>query len=186
MQYSDNYIPSITPYFEPETTTFYLPGWVPIPGFKLVKDTQSKRFSLIDTQNNITVYTVILHPYCGKKIGNKPRVLVDIKQTTKPGYCEVIRQFPYALFFTYFLSKYTIVLTSGAQSVESYRFWFRRISWALSANYQVYISNDKTKGPLFYRIPDWPIFFEVWLEFCRGQMNGQHINKIMVITTEGE
>lgn len=184
MPCSNDVIASITPYIESETTPFHLTNWTPLPGFQLVKVKLSERYYFVDTKNNIAVFTLTLLPYEGIVVGDKPGVLVHINQVAHPTYCEAIRRFPYTCFFTHLLSQYTIVLTGEQQSVESYRFWFRRISWALSEGYGIYSANDKTKRPLFSRIPDWAIFFNEWLKFCHSKINTPRGNNIMLITTE--
>lgn len=166
MQYG-NGLTSVTPCIVDTCEIFNLPGWTPIPGVQLVKNKEIEQYEFINIKDKAVIYRFCLTPYQGEKRGDKPAMCLDVKESPLRHYEEKVRRFPYAAFFQYLLSRYTIVLQHNRQDAQIYRFWFRRLSWALTNGYTL-LMVDRKKGCC--QINDWAIFFDVWLGFCRGKL----------------
>ncbi|MEG5888219.1 hypothetical protein UXP46_23570 [Enterobacter ludwigii] len=168
---------------------FVLPGFSVSGDYEFVKSRNKHQYRLIANNadnEKITVYAVEIKFHTEYVYPRRSCTQIMVWRTPDPRHDAVVRGLPQR-FFEFLLSEHDIVVSDEEQTGAGRRFWQVMLTWALSANYNVYIADgtratiDSLNWPL-YKVSNMDEFYERWDDYAWGNDLDVHPHRRAVIS----
>jgi len=174
-------------FLEKGVDDFQLNGYVIPFGYRFVKSRTEHQYRLITISDQpVTAYAIKLEFYDHIVLGFNTCTQVMVWRSIRPEHRRAILDLP-AIFFSYLVDHFTIVVSDSQHTELGRRFWETRIIESLPLpSIHVYVSERTEDGRdaiiTFSEVKSDHDFYEIWREFCWGKIQDVHSLRLFVIS----